>query len=177
MYNTRISKFQFLVFAKCKQFGEIFMDSSFFDDGGCRLVLPRIEIPEGFKLNHQSVGKSVSFRVGRKFQKFVLCFAFRLVEEAEMEATCFVDSNNGFSKEETTCFNPIKGGSEHLCLRPVYIWEWDESNPSEQNQVSITIEIKHDAIDSSSVGPKITWLGVHVDCICCPQNSIVKSVL
>ena len=39
MYNTRISKFQFFVFAKCKQFGEIFMDSSFFDDGGCRLVL------------------------------------------------------------------------------------------------------------------------------------------
>ena len=147
------------------------MDSSFFDDGGCRLVLPRIEIPKGFKLNHQSVGKSVSFRVGRKFQKFILCFvfqSFRLVEEAEIEATCFVDSNNGFSKEETTCFNPIKGGSKHLCIRPVYIWEWAESNPSEQNQVLITIEIKHDAIISSSVGPKITWLGVHVDCICCP---------
>ena len=175
IYIARISKFQFLVFAKCKQFGEIFMDPLFFDDsesydGSCHLVLPRIEIPKGFKLNHQSFGNSVSFEVGREFQKLVLCFAFRSVKAEATEATCFVVSTNGFSKKETTYFSPLKGGSEHLYLRTVYLWEWNDSNPSEQNHVTITVEIKYGEIISSSYDPIITWLGAHVDCVCCPQN-------
>ena len=96
-YITRISKFQFLVFAKCKQFQELFMDpsSKFSDPYRCHLVLPRIEIPKWF--NHQSVGNSVSFRVGREFQKLILCFASRSMEERDY-GNCFVVSANGFSQ-------------------------------------------------------------------------------
>ena len=151
------------------------MDPLFFDDsesydGSCHLVLPRIEIPKGFKLNHQSFGNSVSFEVGREFQKLVLCFAFRSVKAEATEATCFVVSTNGFSKKETTYFSPLKGGSEHLYLRTVYLWEWNDSNPFEQNRVTMTVEIKYAEIISSSYDPIITWLGAHVDCVCCPQN-------
>ncbi|XP_030938858.1 disease resistance protein RPP2A-like [Quercus lobata] len=152
------------------QFGEIYMNPSFSDDGCCRLDLPRIEIPKGFKLNHQSDGNSVSFVVGREFQKLILCFAFGSMEVEYTKATCFVVSTNGFSKEETIGFKKIKGGSEHLYLGLVRLRKWNESNPSEQNHVTITVEIKYCHAISSSYDPKITWLGVHVNCICCPQN-------
>ena len=162
-YITRISKFQFLVFAKCKQFQELFMNRPI----SCQFILPRIEIPKWFKLNHQSVGNSVSFRVGREFQKLILCFACRV--EARFYGNCFVVSANGFSQNEPLSLYSIKGVSEHLCIHTVYIWErkWEKSNPSEQNDVTITVEIK----SSSSDDTKITWLGVHVDCICCGYGS------
>ncbi|KAF3964907.1 hypothetical protein CMV_010855 [Castanea mollissima] len=41
--------------------------------------------------------------------------------------------------------------------------KWDESNPSEQNDVTVEVHLDLD--------PKITWLGVHVDCICCGCGS------
>ncbi|KAF3954718.1 hypothetical protein CMV_019970 [Castanea mollissima] len=44
--------------------------------------------------------------------------------------------------------------------------KWDESNPSEQNDVTITVEIRYQIHLN-----KITWLGVHVDCICCGCGS------
>ena len=135
----------------------------------CEFVLPRIEIPKG--LNHQSVGNSVSFRVGREFEKLGLYFAFRLLEQDSVDITCFVVSTNGFSSKQSI-FGWVVGGSEneHLSLSVVFLGEWSVSNPSEQNDVTITVEIEYHNIESSSDEPKITWLGVHVDCICCPQN-------
>ncbi|KAF3946528.1 hypothetical protein CMV_027213 [Castanea mollissima] len=152
--------------------------------------------------------------------------------------TCFVVvvSTNGFRRVES--IDPyVDGGSEHLFLHAVSLRQWSVSNPSEQNDVKITVEIEYDDIessfdddddispddydentcsdddddddddddtfdddddtcsddddddtcsddddddtfddddddddDTSSDDPKITWLGVHVDCICCPQN-------
>ncbi|XP_075638430.1 TMV resistance protein N-like [Castanea sativa] len=150
------------------QFQEIFMDPSFSDHDGRELVLPRIQIPKWFKLINQSAGNSVSFVVGREFQKLMVCFAFRSAEAEVMVATCFVVSANGFSKEEELEFYFTKGDSEHLCVTPVYLWGWNESNPYEQNHVTITVEIKRylGIILSSSDDPIITWLGVHVNCIC-----------
>ena len=144
------------------------MDPSFSDHDGRELVLPRIQIPKWFKLINQSVGKSVSFVVGSEFQKLMVCFAFRSAEAEVIEATCFVVFANGFSKEEKLNFYFTKGDSEHLCVTPVYLWGWNESNPSEQNHVTITVEIKRylGIILSSLDDPIITWLGVHVDCIC-----------
>ncbi|KAF3955625.1 hypothetical protein CMV_019174 [Castanea mollissima] len=46
------------------QFLEISMDPSFWDYDRCKLILPRIEIPKGFKLNHQSVGNSTASACG-----------------------------------------------------------------------------------------------------------------
>ena len=141
------------------------MDPSFSNDDGCELVLPRIEIPKWF--NHQSVQNSLSFQVGREFQKLIVCFTFRLVEVEATKATFFVVSANGFSKEYLSSYF-IEGGSVSVQVGR----EWNVSNPSEQNHVTITVEIKYypQIISSSYDEPKITWLGVHVDCICCPQN-------
>ncbi|KAF3964909.1 hypothetical protein CMV_010857 [Castanea mollissima] len=49
--------------------------------------------------------------------------------------------------------------------------KWDESNPSEQNDVTITVEIEDDDEIIYYHDHKITWLGVHVDCICCGCGS------
>ncbi|KAF3950969.1 hypothetical protein CMV_023335 [Castanea mollissima] len=65
---------------------------------------------------------------------------------------------------------------EHLLLRPVILWEWNESNPSEQNHVTITVEINNYFKTSSSDDPKITWWGVHVDCICCGSSSVPDDI-
>ena len=156
----------------------------------CEFILPRIEIPKWFKLNHQSVGNSVSFRVGREFQKLILCFACQSVEAEATYPTCFVVFANGFSEKKILSLHNIEGGSEQVCIYAVYISKrkWDESNPSEQNDVTIIVETKdNDYIESfadddddtsssnpiipSSDDPKITWLGVHVDCICCGCGS------
>ena len=200
IYITRIFKFQFLVFVKCKQFQEIFMDPSFSDfwpllpsielaegETWVRglsfqppvLILPRIEIPKEFKLNHQSVGNSVSFVVGREFHKLMVCFAFPSAKAKLIKGTCFVVSANGFSNEIFLDCLFTGRGSEHLFFHLVYLPEWNESNPSEQNYVKITVELEYDYFnecddgdddddddDTSSDEPKITWLGVHVDCIC-----------
>ena len=177
IYITRISKFQFLVFAKCKQFLEKFTDTSRFD----LLVLPRIEIPKEFKLNHQSVGNSVSFVVGREFHKLIVCFAVRSAK-AKPIGTHFFVSANGFSDEQVLSCHFAGRDSEHLFLHLVYLPQLNESNPSEQNYVKITVELGYDYEneydddddddDTSSDEPKITWLGVHVDCICCGSSSV-----
>ena len=153
------------------------MDPSFFDSSYDRcndLLLPRIEIPEGFKLNHQSVGNSVSFVVGREFQKLFLCFAFRSAEVLEIGNSYSVVSTNGYSEQHYAGHFILSGVSEHLLLRPVYLGGWNESNPSEQNHVTITVEIL--ALEDSSEEPKITWLGVHVDCICCGSSSVPDDI-
>ncbi|XP_050242984.1 TMV resistance protein N-like isoform X6 [Quercus robur] len=158
------------------QFLEIFMDPSHFDYDGYYydLVLPRIGIPKWFKLNHQSVGNSVSFVVGREFQKLFLCFAFRSAEVKATKATYFVVSTNGFSLKDNAWL--ISGVTEHLFLRPLYLGGWNASNPSEQNDVTITVEIQYQGMSSSSDDPKITWLGVHVDCICCGSSSVPDDI-
>ncbi|KAL4605376.1 hypothetical protein ACB092_09G024300 [Castanea dentata] len=159
------------------QFQELFMNRSIFDYDDSGFILPIFEIPKWFKLNHQSVGNSVSFRVGREFQNLILCFAYRSVE-TNTETTWSVVSTNGFSEYNSRS----RALSEHLFMYTVDISKrkWDESNPSEQNDVTITVETKHyDYIKSSidpveihlDLGDKISWLGVHVDCICCGCGS------
>ena len=128
------------------------MDPSFSDRDGCHLVLPRIEIPKCFKLNHQSVGNSVSFVVGREFQKLIVCFAFRSAEVNAEEEIYFVVSTNGFSEKHGAGLESISGVSEHLVLCPVYLGGWNESNPSEQNHVTITVEIRYWYMSSSEIG-------------------------
>ncbi|KAF3950921.1 hypothetical protein CMV_023384 [Castanea mollissima] len=103
-----------------------------------------------------------SINLGRLFNQFreifrdLDCDPARLVE--------FVVSTNGFSKRVRAFVYPISG--EHLFLCPVYLGGWNESNPSEQNHVRITVKIWPLREYCSSDDPKITWLGVHVDCIC-----------
>ena len=207
IYITRIFKFQFLVFVKCKQFQEIFMDPSFSDfwplpprfelpkghtvERGILsflhpvLVLPRIEIPKEFKLNHQSVGNSVSFVVGREFHKLIVCFAVRSAK-AKPIGTYFFVSANGFSNEQVLSCHFAGRDSEHLFLHLVYLPQWNESNPSERNDVKITVDLGYDYEneydedddddDTSFDEPKITWLGVHVDCICCGSSSVPDDI-
>ncbi|XP_075638587.1 disease resistance protein Roq1-like [Castanea sativa] len=147
------------------QFQELLMNRSIFDYDYSGFSLPILDIQKWFKLNHQSVGNSVSFRVGREFQKLILCLAFRSVEAERTFISWSVVSADGFSdfcSDEIVipiCF------SEHLYMFTVDISKrkWDESNPSEQNDVTVEIGLSPD--------PEITWLGVHVDCICCGSGS------
>ena len=86
---------------------------------------------------------------------------------------CSVVSANGFSQSKNFSLYSIKGGSEHLYVHIFDIWklQWEKSNPSEQNDVTIIVERRYWDMSSSSDDIKITWFGVHVDCICCGYGS------
>ena len=71
-------------------------------------VLPYTEIPMWLNSKHQSVGNSISFRVGRKFPNdFAVCFAFGSLDPPGAVLDVYL-SINGF---EVVFFNDsIRGG-------------------------------------------------------------------
>ena len=171
-YIMRFSELLFLVFAKCNQFGEIvrFLPSS--DEGereneDAYLILPGTEIPKWFKFNHQIVGNSVSFWVGRKFQNISGCFAFRSVK---ITGICdfYISINGCKSYIHTESVSTIS--DEHLWLFTHPLRFTGKSTPSERNHIEITWNMSIDEY-SRSLTHFIKWCGVHVECICCGSSS------
>nr|XP_023891571.1 protein SUPPRESSOR OF npr1-1, CONSTITUTIVE 1-like [Quercus suber]XP_023891572.1 protein SUPPRESSOR OF npr1-1, CONSTITUTIVE 1-like [Quercus suber] len=136
------------------------------------LRLPVTEIPKDLKFSHQTFGNSLSFWVGKKFSKAVICIAFRM-SEAHMYDDYAVDiSVNG-------CFRHClykNWTEEELWLFPIWLGQLDKR--SEQNH--ITVEVKYDS-DSEGYSrfeleygtDLIKWMGVNLECSCYPQNSDV----
>ncbi|KAL0005587.1 hypothetical protein SO802_013148 [Lithocarpus litseifolius] len=144
------------------------------------LTLPGSKIPKWW-FNHQSVGSSISFSVGRKLPSFAFCVALKgeLKDDVPYEYefrifTCFVYMCiNGFERclvydnfllapLSLMWFNYIRDRS----LEGIILGDWND------------IEIR---FECSTYDPKITKItiercGVHVSCICHPCNSAANKV-
>ena len=112
--------------------------------------------------NHQSVDNSIFFSVGRNFPKFVVC----IVPGPEGFVGFVEISINGYENRVYQCFDLVEG--EYLfsltqwSLLQIHL---NESNPTEQNLVKVSIRCKS---DDTCYSVKV-W-GVHVECTCPPQE-------
>ena len=112
--------------------------------------------------NHQSVDNSIFFSVGRNFPKFVVC----IVPGPEGFVGFVEISINGYENRVYQCFDLVEG--EYLfsltqwSLLQIHL---NESNPTEQNLVKVSIRCKSDDTCYS-----VKMWGVHVECTCPPQE-------
>ncbi|XP_030974176.1 TMV resistance protein N-like [Quercus lobata] len=119
------------------------------------IFLPGTEIPKSLKFNHQSFGNSISFKVGCKFPKLAVCVALR--SRGDAWVSVFVNGCQQYS-----CWTSTEGSYGELWLGYVSLGQLNKPNPSEQNRVEVKVEIGFGFVK---------WLGVNVECICCPQKS------
>ncbi|KAF3945972.1 hypothetical protein CMV_027707 [Castanea mollissima] len=142
------------------------------------LVVSGTEIPW---FNHQSVeNNSILFWVGRKFPKLAVYMAFRGDEAHEKHSThlCYVFiSINGCKKRECMVAQ-ILGPNLLLffsprqrCLQQIL----NKSNPTDQNHVEVTYKITQLRVGYIGTLNATRW-GVHVECICPPQESGIPNL-
>ena len=142
------------------------------------LTLPGSKIPKGW-FNHQSVGSSISFSVGRKLPSFAFCVAIKveLKDDVPFEFRTIGCSIymyiNGFKR----CLAALGFYLDSLSfmlfhhkrdrsLEDIILGDWND------------IEIR---FECSNYDPKIAEItiercGVHVSCICPPCNSATNKV-
>ena len=151
-------------------------------DTGCefQITVPGNEIPKW--VNHQSVGSTISFWVGSKFPTFVLCLALcldRLAYEDTYSYVCVVDIFTNGHKQRPIMEKLFDGlqydhlwfyGAHHSLLQQVF----GDLIEGDRNHVEISCKIScWTSKTGSKIAPFIASLGVHVECICGPQNSLI----
>ncbi|XP_030961369.1 TMV resistance protein N-like isoform X3 [Quercus lobata] len=118
--------------------------------------------------NHRSVDNSIFFFVGRNFPKLVVC-----IVPGPKRFQGFVEiSINGYENREYQSID-LRGDSEYSCSQYLFsLTQWsllqrhlNESNPTDQNRVKVSIRYKSDDTCYS-----IRMWGVHVECTCPPQE-------
>ncbi|XP_050266979.1 disease resistance protein RUN1-like isoform X4 [Quercus robur] len=135
----------------------------------CTLRVSGTEIPW---FNHQSVeSNSILFWVGRKFSQLALYFAFGTIS---VDCWCYYYiSINGCKIGGSTSFiiynNLLYFETIPHGLLQDYL---NDSNPTDQNYVEITYETRGHAEPPI----KATRWGVHVECICPPQESGIPNL-
>ncbi|XP_030946038.1 disease resistance protein RML1A-like [Quercus lobata] len=144
-----------------------------------RLWVSGTEIPW---FNHQSVEhNSILFWVGRKFPILALYIAFGVYIESHWQYECVVYiSINGCKKRE--CMRETPSEAYNLLLYSPFQrflqQKLNESNPTDQNHVEVTYETqraKYLRIPTVKPPNPIRW-GVHVECICPPQESGIPNL-
>ena len=111
--------------------------------------------------NHQSVDNSIFFSVGRNFPKLVVCIAGHFDGFVKI-------SINGYENREYQSIRLSRIHTQYLFS----LTQWsllqrhlNESNPTDQNRVKVSIRYKSD----DTCYPIRMW-GVHVECTCPPQE-------
>ena len=149
------------------------------------------KIPKWF--NHQSKESSILFWVGPEFPTFAFCVAFHLVllkdsyanndsygsvRDDRIDWVCdlriFI---NGHKRPftERVFFHFLKCdhlwflGMPHSQLQRKY----GDLLQGDWNHVEISCKISHWTSKFRKFAPMVARLGVHVECICSPQNSII----
>ncbi|XP_075658756.1 disease resistance protein RPS4B-like [Castanea sativa] len=141
------------------------------------LALPGTKIPKWW-FNHQSVGSSVSFSVGRKLPAFAICVALKLelkdVTYRFDKFDCSIYMNiigferllwsfdSSLDSASFMCFSYIRDS----CLEDIILEDWNE----------IKILCKCSDLDPKMAKITIERCGVHVSCICPPGNFAANKV-
>ncbi|XP_023899313.2 uncharacterized protein LOC112011160 [Quercus suber] len=154
--------------------GDISMDRQFYNHyriPNHTSLLGETEMPKWF--NHQSVENPIDFWVGRKFPKLAICFvlghkAFHFNVYISINGYWkFLYSNVSLSggKNILHIFSPTQQSlQEHL----------NESNPTDQNHVKVGVDARSGS--RGDVANYVKRLGVHVECICPPQESAIPNL-
>ena len=154
-------------------------------DIDCTLWVSGTEIPW---FNHQSVeNNSILFWVGRKFPKLALYIAFggdEAHDKNHIVSACFVYiSINGCKKHECVHLSLFQNAYNLLVLYSPHQrflqQKLTESNPTDQNHVEVTYKaqfLRYDNLIEFYEAPNPTRWGVHVECICPPQESGIPNL-
>ena len=155
------------------------------------IKVPGKKIPNW--INHQSIESSISFWVGSKFPSIVVCVAFHLIPLKNSYAN---NDNYGSIRDDViylVCDIHILTNSSkrrrmfrmHFYeLKCDHLWFYGESHSQlqrdfrdliqdDQNHVEISCKIAHWVSRNGKYAPVIARMGVHVECMCPPQNSII----
>uniref|UniRef100_A0A2N9FDH6 Disease resistance protein RPS4B/Roq1-like leucine-rich repeats domain-containing protein n=1 Tax=Fagus sylvatica TaxID=28930 RepID=A0A2N9FDH6_FAGSY len=129
-------------------------------------IVPGNEIPKW--VNHQSFGSTISFWVGSKFPTFVLCLALcldRLAYEDTYSYVCVVDIFTNGHKRRPIMEKLFDG------LQYDHLWFYGAHHSLLQQVFGDLIEGDRNHVEIAPFN--IASLGVHVECICGPQNSLI----
>ena len=119
--------------------------------------------------NHQSVDNSIFFSVGRNFPKLVVC----IVPGPKLFDGFVEISINGYENRVYQSSHP-SGNLMYSCKQYLFcLPQWsllqrhlNESNPTDQNRVKVSIVLK------SESGYSIKMWGVHVECTCQEDDAV-----
>ena len=153
--------------------------------------VPGKKIPKWF--NHQSIGSSLLFWVGPEFTIFAFCVAFHLVPLKDSYANN--DSYGSILDDiiDWVCDLEIfVNGNKRPLIKTVFfqymkcdhLWFWGAPHnqlqrkfgdlmQGDRNHVEISCKITHWTSKKGKFAPMIARMGVHVECICSPQNSVI----
>ena len=141
-------------------------------DSTWKLTLPGSKIPKWW-FNHQSVGSSVSFSVGRKLPSFASCVApkVELKDHVPVELRNFTCSVymciKGFERLLVTYNSPLVPSS---FMRFFYKRDSEFEDIILEDCNEIKILCKCSNYDPEIVNITIERCGVHVSCICPPRS-------
>ena len=155
------------------------------------IKVPGKKIPNW--INHQSIGSSISFWVGVEFPTIAIFVALHLIPlkdsyanydkygslcDDKINCVCDIDiSTNGHKRRHTN-------GVRLYDLKCDHLWFYGEPHSElqrefrylmqgERNHVEISCKISHWASENGKYAPVIARMGVHVECSCPPQNSVI----
>ena len=152
-----------------------------YEDGDIDRIL-RVSGTRIPRFNHQSVEhNSISFWVGRKFPKLAVYIAFggdEAYDNNRLRRQYFVYiSINGCKKRECTAWFEFSHAYNLLLLysppQRFLQQKLNESNPTDQNHVKVTYKTIRFSPDEPL---NVTRWGVHVECICPPQESGIPNL-
>uniref|UniRef100_A0A7N2MJ08 TIR domain-containing protein n=1 Tax=Quercus lobata TaxID=97700 RepID=A0A7N2MJ08_QUELO len=144
-------------------------------------------------INHQSIESSISFWVGPEFPSIAVCVAFHLIPLKDSYANndkcgsirddiiyCICDIHiftNSRKRRRIVrthlyglkCDNLWFYGVPHSRLQR----EFGDLMQGDRNHVEISCKIAHWVCRNGNYAPMIARMGVHVECVCPPQNSVI----
>ena len=168
------------------------LDAYLFDFGEkYDIRVPGKKIPNW--INHQSIESSISFWVGPEFPSIAVCVALHLiplkdsyanndkygsVRDDKIDCVCDIHISTDSRKQRLMatsylyylkCDHLWFHGEHHSRLQR----DFGDLMQGDRNHVEISCKIDHWANRNGKFASVIARMGVHVECICPPQNSII----